>query len=54
MPSSAALAGLFSSTHFPGDAERSAVGPKRAGDDLDERRFARAVLAHQGVDFPRQ
>ena len=34
-----------------GDAP--AIRPMRAGDDLDERRFARAILAKQRMNFPR-
>ena len=38
---------------FAADVERAAVGLVGAGDDLDERGFARAVLAEQRVDFAR-
>ena len=34
------------------DLDRSLVGQMGAGDHLDQRRFARAVFADQGVDFP--
>ena len=36
-----------------GEGEGAAVGLMRAGDDLNERAFARAVLAEQGVDLAR-
>ena len=35
------------------EAQRPRVGPHGAGDDLDERRLARSVLAEQGVDRAR-
>src|SRR5439155_20879415 len=35
----------------PGDLDRSLVGRMRAGDDLDQRRLARAVFSHEGVDL---
>ena len=35
------------------DFNRAAVRLMRAGDDFDERGFARAVFAEQGVDFAR-
>ena len=36
------------------DQDLPAVGRKHAGDDLDQRRFARAVLAEQRVNFARR
>ena len=33
------------------DAERAGIVRDGAGDDLDERGFPRAILAHKGVDF---
>ena len=33
------------------DADDAAIGPHRSGDDLGQRALARAVLAHQRVDF---
>ena len=38
---------------LPGDIDRAAIRLVCAGDDLDERRFARAILAEQRMHFAR-
>ena len=39
------------STRLPGNLDGAGIGLMSAGDDFDERRFARAVFADQGVNF---
>ena len=51
MPSARATTGSLSLDDAAVDLERPGVRPVGAGDDLDERRFAGAVLADEGVDL---
>ena len=51
MPSRRDATGSFCVDRLAADFERAVVGLEGAGDDLDQRRFARAVLADQGMDL---
>ena len=53
MPSLCAVAGVRCATRFAVDFDRAAIRLMRAGDDFDERGFARAIFAEQRVDFAR-
>ncbi len=52
-PAPRARTGSFSSTDLAVDLDRPLVRPVGAGDDLDQRRLPRAVLADQRVDLAR-
>ena len=54
MPSRCASCGVAMVTVCSAEGDRAAIGLLRAGEDLEERRLAGAVLAEQRMDLARQ
>ena len=50
-PAALAAEGVAKLTSFPAKAHAAGIGLDHAGDDLDQRRLAGAVLAQHGVDL---